>query len=448
MKKNIFTTVFLIASIAFSSSIFAKNITLTIEGEGEILAKEANQSCSENCTINNDLAINTLQITPNAGWTFSGWTGQQCDSGSEVVIEGTPKRLSSASNGAKTLVTADLNNDNLDDFVSISLFDGVISVELNEGNSGFNATVVDQLSYPTALDLYDWNGDGHSDLFVAEYRRGEIQLYLNDGLGVFTHAQTLKFDGFKPYSFVVTDKNDDGLADILVSSFRANTHGDLLVLVNSIEDAVTQWFINVEGEFVKEEKISDNAAMTLDTYKTDNQLYISAAEIVTGEVAIYQAGIRKIVDTGGGTYGVSFGDIDNDGLVDLLAAHYRPSSLKLMYGMSNGNFSSPLVLDTPSVGITATTFGDYNDDGYVDVATSEFNNNAFHYYPTKSYKDCIVSSNSDISLTATFSLLPGNADMPIPKPNETNETTGSSGGSFPYVLFLFSGLVCFYRKQI
>ena len=425
----------------------ATNITITLEGQGEINAKEADIKCTQNCTITNTLSKNTLVPTANSGWLFDGWSGQQCDSGSQVLTSEIYTRIGGDSGGAKTLRTADLNGDHLDDLVSIGLFTGNISFRSNEGDGKFNVTLIDSgLHYPTALDLFDWDGDNDLDLFVAEFGQSRIKIYLNDGLGNFSFSQHIKIAGINPYSFKIIDKNNDGQHDIVLSSFSADISGDLLVLVDSITNPKTQWYINNNGSFIAEELLSSSASMTIDAYQKDGIVSVVTAEIINGEVAQYRSGSRTIVDTGIGTYGAAFGDIDKDGIMDVLTAHYRPSKLNLVYGTGHSSFSAAQLIAEPDEGVTATSFGDYNDDGYLDVATGEFNRKMFYYFTTESYKDCVVSTEADISLTATFI---ESTDENVNNPENTPTTQAkseSSGGSFYYPLLLLSLLLRLKRR--
>jgi len=425
----------------------ASNINITLEGNGEVKAKESSINCTENCILTNDLPVTTLVPTASSGWSFTGWSGQQCDSGSQVLVNDKYTRLSGASGGAKTIKTGDINGDGFDDFVTIGLFNGEISLSTNNGNGQFDATEIDiNKYYPTALDLFDSDNDSDLDLYLAEFGRGNIKVYLNDGLGHFTFSEDIKIPDIKPYSFKVLDKNDDGQIDILISSFSADISGDLWVLVNSIKSPKTQWYINNNGSYTAEEVISESASMTIDAYKSKGVISIVAAEIENSKVVHYRSGIRTVVDKGRGSYGAAFSDIDKDGNMDILAAHYSPSTLNLIYGKEDGTFTEAALITSPDDGVTATSFGDYNNDGYIDVATSEFNKELFYYFATKSYKDCVISTSSDISLTATFTKSTDSNISNI-EPKETPKSNSSSGGGcFSYILLMLSLFIRYGRS--
>lgn len=426
--------------ILLSSSISqAIEIELTIEGNGEVKAKETTETCTENCKLSSSLSVNTLMPLAETGWSFTGWTGQSCDSGNEVLWEEDSIQLSLARGGAKTIKTGDINNDSFDDFVTISLFDGLITTNISQGNGAFDKkTVDDDRKYPTALDLADYDDDGDLDLYVAEFSKGVLNIFLNDGQGQFTFLKDVKVSNIKPYSFKVLDKNNDGKKDILISSFQANIKEDLWVLVNSIEDAKTQWYINTGDDYIAEEVISDLASMTIDAYEKEGEIFVVAAEILNETVTHYHQGKGTVVDTGRGSYGTAFGDIDKDGNMDVLAAHYSPSKLNLMYGKGDGSFTNATLITTPDDGVTATSFGDYNNDGFVDIATSVFNEKVFFYFPTQSYKDCVISTDADIALTANFAEMTSSTPVVEPTPTTPAVTSSESsgGGSFSYILLM------------
>lgn len=133
---------------------------------------------------------------------------------------------------------------------------------------------------------------------------------------------------------------------------------------------------------------------------------IITAGIEQGDIILYTVEnnnvSRTVINSGKGAYGVAFGDADKDGLIDVLSAHYRHSELKIVYGTGMNEFGDSRTLLTPEEGVTATIFSDLNYDSYVDVGTGEFNNNTFFYLASEGYKDCVVSQDETISLTANF----------------------------------------------
>ncbi len=439
INKNLLRLAILLASI---SHLQAAEIDLDIVGQG--LVKTSAQTCTTSCKISTAQQAQTLDAQAETGWHFSGWQGQKCDSGNKVIIPSKStdiKKIGGAIGGSKTLETLDFNNDGLDDLIGISLFEGKIIAYENLGDGTFTPkTIKSDFLYPSALDSFDWNDDGYKDLFVADFGGSNkgIRMYLNNGNGWFSYEKTFKFENSRPYSFSVVDYDLDGLPDFVVSSFSADIREDLFVLVNSITNEKLTWFKNTGSELIEQKIIANKAAVTLDTFQVTqgSTPLILTAEIIAGEIAIYSddnGSTRKVVATGGASYGAAFGDIDENGDIDILAAHYKPAQLSLIYGQGNGEYSKAKILAQPMEGLTATAFGDFNNDSFIDVATGEFNNKRYYYYSTTSFDQCTVNKSASLKLSAVFK----EGEL---APELTTEK--DSAGSAVWLLFILSALIC------
>lgn len=449
MKIIILKAITLICLASTQFTVLAFNINLTIEGEGQIEA--TSKTCSSSCDIATVESSQTLVAKASPGWHFTGWQGQKCDMGNGVIIPTDKQDISaigSAAGGAKTLETIDVNNDGIDDLIGISLFNGeVISFE-NLGDGTFTRNIIiSDLVYPSSLDSFDWNNDGYKDLFVAEFNSSDqgIHMYLNDGNGGFVYEKTFTFENTRPYAFSIIDYDLDSRPDFVISSFGANTSGDLFVLANSIKNEKISWFKNTDQGFKEQEIIAEKAAITLDTHQAHENAIpdILTAEIQLGEVAVYSnenGQDRKVISTRWASYGAAFGDIDEDGHVDILTAHYKLSILSLFYGLGEGEYSKSVELAKPEEGLTATAFGDFNNDSYIDVATGEFNKKVFYYYATAGFDQCIVKKSSSLALVASFK----KGD------NISSDSEKESGGSLVWLLFALVPLLfrqCLVSKK-
>ncbi|WP_083926967.1 FG-GAP repeat domain-containing protein [Colwellia piezophila] len=431
-------TLICLATTHFTALAF--NIDLTIEGQGQVEA--TSKTCTSSCDIATAESSQTLVTKASPGWYFTGWQGQKCDMGNGVIIpteNQDVREIGSAAGGAKSLETIDINNDGIDDLIGISLFNGKVNSYENLGDGTFiSKTIISDLAYPSSLDSYDWNNDGYKDLFVTQFNsdgRG-IKMYLNDGNGGFVYEKTFTFENTRPYSFSVIDYDLDSRPDFVISSFDANTNGDLFTLVESIENEKISWFKNTDQGFKEQQIIAEKAAITLDTYQAHENAIpqILTAEIQLGEIAVYSnenGKDRKLVSSKWASYGAAFGDIDENGHVDILTAHYKPSILSLFYGLGEGEYSKSVNVARPEEGVTATAFGDFNNDSYIDVATGEFNNKKFYYYATAGFDQCIVIKSSSLALTAIF------------KKDESasSDSEKKSGGSLTWLLFVLVPLL-------
>ena len=273
------------ALIVAATSANADTINLTIEGEGKVQASEANIECTESCTIENNLSVNTLIPEPVDSWIFSGWRGQQCDAGKGVLINSELTDIAYVDGGAKTLAAADINGDGIDDLAMISLFNGQLTTLTNDGAGSFARDVIsDELVYPAAMAFYDWDGDGDQDLVVADYGDREVKLFANDGNGGFTFNSNIDVPNNSVYAIAIADLNDDQQPDLIVSSFAADTSGNLATLVESISSAAIATYLNDNGSFSLGTVLSETASITLDVKpgQQENTFTIASAEIAEG----------------------------------------------------------------------------------------------------------------------------------------------------------------------
>ncbi|MCW8091522.1 FG-GAP repeat domain-containing protein [Alteromonas sp. ASW11-130] len=427
----------------------ASTIDIDIEGDGSVLVVDETETlCDENCVVETVSDFITLQPQASSNATFKQWDGQQCDFGYKVIHGSARTGVKTVGGGAKTLKSADINGDGIADLAAISLFDGKVFSLINDGNGKFSDTVVvDSMRYPSALDLYDWDGDADQDLLVIDYPKREIQLYTNDGNGNFTFSKAIVIPDIAPYALSVMDVNADDAPDLIISSFNADISGDLFDLVESIANASTDIYTNLNGSFELYQNLSSSAAITVDAYKPNSSdaIVIATAEIADNRVVVYSDGEATTVDSGSRPYGVNFNDIDDNGTQDLLVAYYRPSQLAILYQLQSNSFTAPNQILTPSEGLTATSMEDFNNDDIVDIASGEFNANSFFYVPSISYVDCGLSTDSDRSIIAIFSeseQAPENPAVPVSQPDNNSS---SGGGSFGMGMLLLSAVAVFRK---
>lgn len=96
-------------------------------------------------------------------------------------------------NSVIDLDTANLNNDNLVDFIAVG-YNTTLANEptiisyVNNGGLNFTKTIIDTIRYITELELGDIDNDNDNDILLAKYLNGEVVALINDGSLNFTRA--------------------------------------------------------------------------------------------------------------------------------------------------------------------------------------------------------------------------------------------------------------------
>ncbi|WP_300660833.1 T9SS type A sorting domain-containing protein [Fluviicola sp.] len=125
---------------------------------------------------------------------------------------------SAASMGIKRIITADLNNDNLNEVIIAQAFNvNQIAYYSSDGNGFFSAktTIDPDASYPVSIVSGDLNGDQLVDLASVAQTNGQVFIYLNNGNGNFI-KQEVDSGIFFLNEIVMQDFDHNGSQDMAV----------------------------------------------------------------------------------------------------------------------------------------------------------------------------------------------------------------------------------------
>jgi hypothetical protein len=249
----------------------------------------------------------------------------------------------SAATATQTSAWADIDNDgNLDLFVGAE--NGVTQLFLNKGDGSFvdiaRSAGVDRVAFTKAVVAGDYDNDGYPDFYVSNYN-GQNFLYHNNRDRTFTEVGR-KLGVERPiFSFPAWffDYNNDGWPDIFVSSYYA-----------SVDQAARSYL---------------KQPLTSDTVKLYKNLGNGTFEDATEEVGLN----RTIM-----TMGSNFGDVDNDGFLDLYLGTGVPSYGALVPQVLFHNKEGKSFIDiTASSGTGClhkghgVAFADLDNDGDEDI---------------------------------------------------------------------------------
>lgn len=282
--------------------------------------------------------------------------------------------LSNSNTHSTSVTTAwsDVDNNGYEDLFIGNYHKGQNAFYLNYGPKGFikqeNSIITDDRENTNDALWMDYNNDGLEDLFICNYKAANT-FYQNLGNGNF---KMHTFEGFEndeneSWSAISFDYNGDGFLDIYV-----------------VHSGKNELFENINGTSFK--KI-DNHILTNDTYnsytatigdynndgKADiyignfgnqkNQLFKNIGKGYFEEITV-----GSIVNDKGNSRSCTFGDYNNDGLLDLFVANSGQKNC--LYRNEGGNSFSKIEntsLTEDSSWSYCAVWDDYNNDGYLDM---------------------------------------------------------------------------------
>ena len=331
-----------------SGSIWENATTPVVAGQGH----ECHRG-SAWCDWNNDglLDVYLTHFGVNGGGEFFGSPNQLLKNmGDGVFVEVTTEVTAVGSDLSHHSAWADLDNDGLPD-----LFVGQSTNYGQDQNHLLHHDTVGEFSditndtplamfwlSPRGVSWQDVNNDGFVDLFISNSGGDERRnrLLINQGDRTFVKDEGNGLDGWwaEGRGVAWSDYNNDGLADVYV----------------------------VAGS-------EDNSNPI---YRT-NSLYKNNGDGTWEDVAL-QAGVAHI----GHGRGVAWGDINNDGFMDILVGNQvgsdYPGYNKLFVSNGDGTFTdiSESSGITENVRTRCVSMADYNNDGLIDLYTVSFGSQA------------------------------------------------------------------------
>ena len=291
--------------------------------------------------------------------------------GAFTPTEGPPPQTGE---GPGSIVTADFNGDGNLDLATANSRSNDVSILLGDGagafsESGFGPVMAG--TRPDSVTSTDVDGDGTADLVVANGSSDDVGVLLGDGSGAFaeaagspieiggwaSHALAADLDGDTNIDLVVANRDDDNVSILLGdgSGGFVQASGSPIAVGSSPED------------------------LSLVDLNNDGELDVATANANSDDISVLlgdgSAGFSEspgspfpVAADAGSTRSIDFGDFNGDGNIDLTASSARDSQVSILLGDGVGGFApaaeSPYtVFSFPQ----SLNVGDLDSDGLVDV---------------------------------------------------------------------------------
>ena len=285
--------------------------------------------------------------------------------GTLSVVAGSPFATGT---GPTSMAAGDFNGDGRSDLVIANLNSNNVSVWLGTASGGFTAVPGSPIavgSGPSAIRVGDFNGDGYPDLVVANQNDNNVTILLGDGNGGFNKGRSFAV-GALPVSIAVGDFNADGKSDLAVANFNGNS---LTILLGDGSGGFSS-FVTLPSARPKPRSV---VAYSIFGHPGLAVAVGSFFDPALGNVDFWRGdgtgAFASIDGTGGPGLPVSLAvdDFNRDGQPDVAVANSFDNNVTAMF-YDGGAFSwSPASQFSTGPGTSVVAAGDFNGDGNPDL---------------------------------------------------------------------------------
>jgi flagellin-like hook-associated protein FlgL len=286
---------------------------------------------------------------------------------------------STQSGASNEVRLADLNADGILDLISAGTGAGFqVQVRLGTGGGSFGAAVsyAAESAGSSALGLGDLNGDGILDLVTAGISGGlgYATVRLGTGSGSFgaSTSYTTETNGSRSLSLV--DLNGDSVLDLVTAGIAgANGYATVRLGTGSGSFGAATSFITETSGSSNSLSLGDlNGDGVLDMVTAGSSLGSGYSTVRLGTGTGSFGAATSFATESTLSYGVSLGDLNGDNILDIVTAgnNFIDGYATVRLGTGTGSFGAATSFATETDSSYGLSLGDINGDGHLDLVTA------------------------------------------------------------------------------
>ncbi len=277
---------------------------------------------------------------------------------------GIPVTLPAGAGGG--VLIADLNHDNNPDIITANVLNDDISVILADGMGGFlEQTRFGAGDGPVTIAAADLNMDTHPDLVVSAGLDDTLRVFLGDGAGGLTPLAPITIDDLR--QVVTGDFNADLIPDLAVPRSSVGLVDVLIGIGDGTFAPPVSYTATFGASYIDVGDLDANGTLDL----------VVVPRVVS--VPPTDAALVVLLGVGDGTFAPPVAytigqrpsecvivDIDNDGILDVVASNIDANELSVLHGVGDGTLM-PQIRVPAGVGPASIAAADLVGDGVPDL---------------------------------------------------------------------------------